>query len=91
MSAADHQVKVYYQGSGKITAPIVMKPAQMTRKQWRALKLKARRVVEKHAKEQARRPESEQLDDRLHAAGLLSPRDAAAVVPVRFGTQVLGA
>lgn len=86
--------KLYYKTlspTDTVTMPVVMKPSRMTRRQWRDAIAKGKRAMKKHAKAEERRPEAEKIDDRLHAAGLISPRDVAAVCPVRFGTQVLGA
>jgi hypothetical protein len=83
--------KLYYQGAGAITEPIVNKPAQFSRKQWREILTKSRREMKRRAKAEARRPESEKIDERLHAAGLISPRDARAIRPIHFDTHILGA
>ena len=80
-----------FKGSGPITEPIVRKPAGWTRRQWREAMKKGRRVTKQQAKEEARLPESVKMDNRLHAAGLISPRDVSAVLPVHFDTHILGA
>lgn len=79
---------LYYKGEGAITEPLVVKPAHWTRKQWRAAVRNGKRMVKRNAKAEARRPESEKIDERLHRAGLISPRDARQVVGVRLD-QVL--
>lgn len=79
---------LHYQGEGDVTEPIVVKPATWTRKQWRAAVRNGKRIAKKNARVEARRPESEKIDERLHRAGLVSPRDARQVVGVRLD-QVL--
>lgn len=83
--------QIYYKGDGLVTEPLVVKPANWTRRQWREAVRKGKRVVKQQAKAEARKPESVKIDDRLHAAGLISPRDVAAVRPVHFDTTLLGA
>jgi len=82
---------LYCKGQGEITEPIVKKPAGWSRKQWRVAVKKAHRAQRDAAITEARKPEAIKIDERLHAAGLFSPRDARAVRPVRFDTHLIGA
>jgi hypothetical protein len=82
---------IYSKGKGVITEPIVKKPASWTRQQWRAAVKQARRFQKDAARAEALKPESVKIEERLHAAGLISPRDVQAVRPVHFDTQIVGA
>jgi hypothetical protein len=81
--------QIYYKGDGDVTEPMVVKPAHWTRRQWREAVRKGKRITKQQAKAEARKPESVKLDERLHAAGLISPRDVAAVRPVHFDTEII--
>ena len=56
MNELERTVKIYYNGDANCarTAPIVMKPVNMTRRQWREIRLKAMRMVKKKEKEMVR-------------------------------------
>jgi hypothetical protein len=81
---------LYYKGDGAITEPLVVKPAHWSRRQWRAAVKRGKRMAKQNAKAEARRPESEKIDERLHAAGLVSPRDARQLVGVRLDRVLEG-
>jgi len=76
-----------------VTDPIRKRPTGMSRRAWRALVRKGYRVTRKqelvNRREEAALPESVKLDRRLHAAGLLSPRDLGRILPVEF--NIVGA
>jgi len=78
-------------GAFEITDPLRVKPATMTRAQWREAVRKGRKIVKKQDRERLREeaamPESVKLDRRLHQAGLVSPRDMGRIRQVEFKIQ----
>jgi hypothetical protein len=78
----------------EVTDPIRKRPKSMTRREWRELVRKGYRAVKcqelQNRREEAALPESVKLDRRLHAAGLLSPRDLSRVRPVTIDVNLVG-
>lgn len=72
----------------EVTDPVRKRPKHMSRREWRELVRKGYRALKRqeleHRRTEAALPETAKLDRRLHAAGLISPRDMGRIRPVEF-------
>ena len=90
-----HAKTTHDRDGAEVTDPIRKRPKNMSRREWRELMRKGYRAVKRqelqNRREEAALPESVKLDRRLHAAGLISPRDLSRVRPVTIDVDLIGA
>lgn len=86
-----YSTKTSHQVNGDpVTDPIRLRPKSMSRAEWRQLMRIRNRAIKRQRKADAKIPEPVKLDRRLHAAGLVSPRDYAAIRPVSLHPEIEG-